>query len=350
MIHQAGFAELDQATWDSVVPRSRRAPMHLRDWAKASLDSYSDRANARVLVVGAASAPDALIPLMRRPGPEGWFSLVGNEGGGVEVPYRTPEAVPLIARALVGLGHPVTLGDYPIHSPLVAALRDAARGRAFVVTQPLDGPIKPWLDLDDTWREPLGCIKKKLAQSIRRRHRRLEELGELEVVFLTPTPEEVDQLLDTALALEASGWKAKAGIALATDPKQAQFYRAYCTRLSELGRLHLTFLKLDGRPLAMSVGELYGGTYWAHKTGYDEAYAKFAPGILKQYRLVKHLAESGVQRIDFQGRLDDFKRTWTDHGVQAAKVRIYPFNARGVLAMACDTVRQARRTRITFSR
>ena len=49
----------------------------------------------------------------------------------------------------------------------------------------------------------------------------------------------------------------------------------------------------------------------------------------------------GVERIDFQGRLDDFKRTWTDQGVTACKVRIYPYNLRGVAALATDALRLA---------
>ena len=104
---------------------------------------------------------------------------------------------------------------------------------------------------------------------------------------------------------------------------------------------HGTLEWLDGKAIAMSIGELYGGTYWAHKTAYDEDYRKYAPGILKQFYLLRELAGKGVSRIDFQGRLDDFKRTWTDQGVEATKVRIYPFNPRGALALACDAGRQA---------
>lgn len=341
-VHQARFADIPPALWNAVVPAERRTPMHLWDWAATSLDAYGDRAKAKVLVIGDPDAPEALVPLMRRPGAAGWYSLLGNEGGAVEVPRRSDDTIPVIAEAIVRLGHPVTLGDYPIDSPLVGAIRRAARGHATVMTRPVGEKLKPWLDLDETWRDPAAHLKKKLASSIRRRERRLLEKGTLHTRFERPTVETAGAMLDIALAVEASGWKSRAGIALATDPRQDTFFRAYCSALARDGRLHITLLQLDETPIAMSIGELYGDTYWAHKTGYDERFAKFAPGILKQYYLIRHLAETEVGRIDFQGRMDAFKRTWTDRGVDATKVRVYPFNSRGVLAMTGDAAKQAR--------
>ncbi len=340
-IRTVDLDEVSAATWDAVVPEDRRTPMNLRVWSDISLKSYGVRDKSKIILVGDAERPEALIPLMRRRDAIGWYSLLGNEGGGVEIPRRSEAAIPAIARALIGFGAPITLGDYPAHSPLIPALRDEARGRALVLTRPLPGLVKPWLNLDTTWTDPSQHLKKKTAQSIRRRERRLTELGKLETAFLTPSVSDVDALLDTALAIEASGWKSRAGVALATDPQQESFFRFYCRTLAEHGRLHLTFLDLDGKSIAMSIGELYGGTYWAHKTAYDEDYRKYAPGILKQFYLLRELAGKGVSRIDFQGRLDDFKRTWTDQGVEATKVRIYPFNPRGALALACDAGRQA---------
>lgn len=336
-----GLSDVPPDTWDAVVPSERRAPMNLRVWSDLSLEAYGLRGQSKVILVGDQEPPDAIVPLMRRRDVIGWYSLLGNEGGGIEVPRRSDAAVPAIAAALIGFGAPVTLGDYPADSPLIPALQAHARGRAFVLTRPLPGPVKPWLDLDESWTDPLRHLKKKTAQSIRRRERRLQEQGQVQTVFRKPSPTEVDALLDTALEIEASGWKARRGIALATDPRQESFFRFYCRKLADSGRLHLTFLNLDDKPIAMSIGELYGGTYWAHKTGYDETYRKFAPGILKQYYLLRELAGMGVERIDFQGRLDDFKRTWTDQGVTACKVRIYPYNLRGVAALATDALRLA---------
>ncbi len=337
-----GFSDVDREVWDAVVPEARRKPMHLWHWAACALDAYGDRATARIMLFGDPQRPDALVPLMRRKGSTGWHSLLGNEGGGVCIPRRDDTVVPRIAQELIALGSPVSLGALPTTSPVLGALSAARRGRAIVYARPEPCPVTPYLDLDESWCDPSAHLKKKLVQSIRRRERRLDEQGEVRMEFLAPNPDEVDAALDAAIEVEANSWKARSGTTLRSDPGQTRFVRCYAKVLAAQKRLHFTFLKLDDQPIAMSIGEFYGGTYWAHKTGYDEGFGKFAPGILMQFHLVAHLARTGVGRIDFQGRMDPFKRTWTDQAVEASKVRIYPFNMRGAAAIAEDVARQSR--------
>ncbi|WP_292023624.1 GNAT family N-acetyltransferase [Maritimibacter sp. UBA3975] len=339
-----GFSDVSPDVWDAIVPEGRRKPMHLWQWAACALDAYGERTTARVILIGDPNRPDALIPLMRRKGTTGWHSLIGNEGGGVCIPCRDDDVAPRIAEALVTFGQPVALGALPAASPVIPALCAARAGKAIVIARPADAPVTPFLDLDASWCDPAVHLKKKLVQSIRRRERRLAEMGEVQMDFLRPAPEEVDAALDAAIEVEANSWKARSGSTLRSDVNQTRFVRCYAKALAEQKRLHFTFLRLDGKPIAMSIGETYGGTYWAHKTGYDEQFGKVAPGILMQYHLVAHLAETGMRRIDFQGRLDGFKRTWTEQAVEASKVRIYPFNLRGAAAVAGDVARQGRNT------
>lgn len=338
------FADIAPSVWDNVVPPPARRPMHLWHWAAAALDAYGARDEARVIVVGDPDAPAALVPLMRRPGPARWHSLIGNEGGAAELPCRADAHLPDAARALVRFGAPVTLGDYPAQSPLLPALKQAARGRALILSRTAATPLTPWLDLDESWHDPGVHLKKKMVQSIRRRERRLAEEGRLDISFAHPRPDEVPDALERAFHVEAQGWKSVSGDALAKDRRQARFFHVYAPAIAAEGRLHMTFVTLDDRPIAMSIGETFGGTYWAYKTGYDETFRKFAPGILMQFRLIGHLAETGVGRIDFQGQMDDFKRVWTDQAVAGTRVRIYPLNLRGALGLGSDVVKQARQS------
>ncbi|MDF0599659.1 GNAT family N-acetyltransferase [Psychromarinibacter sp. C21-152] len=336
------FSEVPAAAWDAVAPTAGRCPMVLRDWTLCTAEAAPPGSEVKVVVAGPPSDPEALLPLLVEPGPLRRHRFIGNDDGGVAIPARRPEALAAVAETVAGLRAPLSLGYYPAASPAVDLLRHACRGRAIALARPQDRPTAPYLALDDSWQAPERHLKKKTAQSIRRRERRLRELGALRVDFLEPSEAEVDALILEAADVEARGWKRAAGTALVDDARQLTFLRRYGRRQARAGRLHLTFLSLDDRPLAMSIGEVVDGVYWAHKTGYDAGYGRYGPGILLQYHLIRHLAGRGVTRLEFCGQLDDFKRTWTETGVATVTLRVYPLNLLGVAAMATDAWAEAR--------
>lgn len=322
--------------WDAVAPGTSRSPMSLRLWVDCSARAYGVADGARALVVGDPAAPRAVLPLVRLPGLAGRHFFAGNEGGGVSVACADDDAMAALARGVLRFGYPVNLGHVPTGSRLRHHLEAGRPGRAVVVTKPLATPLWPFIELDASWTDPACHVPRSMATSIRRRERQLRALGDLRLEFLTPTENEVHAVVERAVAVEALGWKRATGIALAEDTRQAAFYRTYTRALARHGRLHVTFLTLDGAALAMSLGEIHGGVYWAYKTGYAPEFRRYGPGILMQYHLIRHCADRGLNRFDFQGRQDGFKRTWTDKAIPATSLRVYPLNPRGMAAMAAD--------------
>lgn len=328
------------AVWDAVAPAGKRCPRLSHDWTDCAVETDPVGGTIRLVVVGAPDDPMAIVPLVVRPGPLARHQFIANTDGAVEIAVRDDAALPALARALVSLPGEVNLFAYPARSRLLGHIAAAARGRAIVVREPQAMPSAPFIDLDESWKEPEEHLTAKMSQSIRRRQRRLMELGHLRVDFLEPREDEVDKLLDTVVLVEAMGWKFRAGTALVEDQPQHAFLRAYAKTVAREGRLHITFLYLDDEPLAMSIGEIADGTYWAHKTGYDETFRKYGPGILLQYHLIRHLAERGLSRIDFRGQADAFKRAWTDKAVPTVALRIYPYTLKGVAAFLLDKGRK----------
>jgi CelD/BcsL family acetyltransferase involved in cellulose biosynthesis len=127
-----------------------------------------------------------------------------------------------------------------------------------------------------------------------RRRRRLGELrtwmgdeldGEVEVTQRAGDRRALEQFL----ALEARGWKGRAGTALALRPGHAEFMRDMCGRFAAAGRLHLESLEVDGEPVAMVCGLVAGpGVFW-FKTAYDERYSRASPGVQVLIESVEHL-------------------------------------------------------------
>ncbi|MEM6664823.1 MAG: GNAT family N-acetyltransferase [Pseudomonadota bacterium] len=109
--------------------------------------------------------------------------------------------------------------------------------------------------------------------------RRLEAEGD--VVFRTcslyPGKDHVDEAF---LALEAKGWKGRAGTAMARTAEERALVRIVVNELIPAGLSEMHQLLIDGRPIAMLITHRLNGHNWAWKIAYDEDYARFSPGGL----------------------------------------------------------------------
>lgn len=90
------------------------------------------------------------------------------------------------------------------------------------------------------------------------------------------------------LALEASGWKGRAGTALASSAAHATFFREMCAGFAAAGRLELLALEAGGRTVAMKCNLLAGDAVYCFKIGYDEELSRYSPGIQLELDTVAH--------------------------------------------------------------
>jgi CelD/BcsL family acetyltransferase involved in cellulose biosynthesis len=140
-------------------------------------------------------------------------------------------------------------------------------------------------DADELLRDALGA--KKLKELRRQRHR-LAEHGE--VAFeVARTPDEVAPALENFLNLEASGWKAERGTALAQDDGDAAFIRRAVTALAENGQCEILTLRAGATPVAAAIVLRHLDRAFYFKLGVDERFAKFSPGVQLTLEVTRHL-------------------------------------------------------------
>jgi CelD/BcsL family acetyltransferase involved in cellulose biosynthesis len=140
-------------------------------------------------------------------------------------------------------------------------------------------------------------VSAKRRSELARRRRRLAELGRLDVRELRAS-EELEPWASEFLALEAKGWKGKAGSAMAADPAIEHFFRRAIADAFAAGRLNFLRLDLDGRPLAMLTSFLAPPGAFGFKCTFDEDYARFSPGILLHIDNLRLLERPGIAWID----------------------------------------------------
>ncbi|HXR96250.1 MAG TPA: GNAT family N-acetyltransferase [Terriglobales bacterium] len=186
---------------------------------------------------------------------------------------------------------------------------------------PLD---RPWPEVTAHWGASLYC-------NVVRRERGLRKLGALELVTVTD-PEAAVPRFEECLAIEASGWKGRAGTAMLSNPLHARFYRALVRTLAEERRLRLMLLCCDHSIIAFRLCTQQHGALAGVKAAYAEAWRKHSPGMVMLHLMLRQAHQSGLNEYDFLGGDDQFKRDWTPFARPLTCLRVFNSTPRGRLA------------------
>lgn len=141
------------------------------------------------------------------------------------------------------------------------------------------------------------AMSAKKRKELRRKHNRLAEEGALAFERMEGEAG-LAEWRSEFLALEAAGWKGEAGSALASAADTCALFTQSLAGAAAAGRLERLALRLDGRAIAMLANFLTPPGAYSFKTAYDEAYARFSPGMLLQLENLALLEHADVAWAD----------------------------------------------------
>ncbi|MDB5683970.1 MAG: hypothetical protein JWM75_1668 [Sphingomonas bacterium] len=142
-----------------------------------------------------------------------------------------------------------------------------------------------------------ATVRKKKRKEIKRLQARLAELGPVTAHRLAPA-DGIAQWCDAFLTLERSGWKGRAGSALASAGQTERFFRDAVAGAHAAGRLEMLRLDLGRRPIAMLVNFIAPPGAFSFKIAFDEAHARFSPGVLVQLENLAILTRPEIAWMD----------------------------------------------------
>ncbi len=179
--------------------------------------------------------------------------------------------------------------------PVLDALREA--GAAAGVVPVFERRLERGVYHGRPAERALEWMKSKRRSELKRQRRKLaEELGAEVTVRTRSDPEAA---VRDFLALESAGWKGEEGTALAKDESAARLFEAMCGAFAAGGRLRISTLEADGRPLAMTCDLLADGAIFGFKSAYDENLRRFSPGVqLQVENFARFDAEDSVRLFD----------------------------------------------------
>jgi len=192
----------------------------------------------------------------------------------------------------------------------VAKLRPGAAA-LLVRDLPLDGPVAQLLravagDAQRTYdgyeraclAPDCGPARPKAEKEMRRLIRRAEERGRARF-SIVDRPQDIRDATEQFLALEARGWKGRAGTALVQASGRALFARSMAASMAQSDAVAIAMLTI-GPDLAAAGVVLRAGQhafYW--KTAFDENLAVLSPGrVLSHHLGAWLLANGGTTLVD----------------------------------------------------
>jgi CelD/BcsL family acetyltransferase involved in cellulose biosynthesis len=131
-----------------------------------------------------------------------------------------------------------------------------------------------------------------------RRHKELRRLGrrlaDLGAVLFTAAdePADVAAAIEDFFVIEASGWKGRAGTAAAGHEDLRRFVRTAAAALAAERKISVSRVLLDGRAIAVAIVLRSGGGAWFWKIAFDEAFARFSPGVMLTAALTDELVDA----------------------------------------------------------
>jgi CelD/BcsL family acetyltransferase involved in cellulose biosynthesis len=312
--------------WDDLADRIDAPPWLRRGWLRPFWRAFGG--TPQPVVHRRHGSLAGLAPMMRRNG-----AIVSSTN------WHTPafgflavdeDAEDKLARVLVRRRVPrVTLAFLPAGRTLQTVRRTADGNHQRVLARVV--VRSPWIAADASWEAYEQHLRPKLRRELRRRRRLLERSGELSFE-ITDGNDRLGELLDEGFAVEAAGWKGARSTAIASRANTERFYRDIAIWAASRGWLRLAYLRLDGRPLAFDFAIEAAGAHFLLKTGFDPAYARFAPGKLLRLEMIRRaFAARELERYEFLGADDAWKLEWTTERRDLWRIDCFGATAPGFL-------------------
>jgi CelD/BcsL family acetyltransferase involved in cellulose biosynthesis len=137
------------------------------------------------------------------------------------------------------------------------------------------------------------ALSARRHKELRRISRRLADQGAL-MFSVATAPPDVSAAVDDFLAVEAGGWKGRAGTAAMGDEALGRFLHTAMAGLAADGKVAVNRILLDGEPIAAAIRLRSGRAAWFWKIAYDESFARFSPGVLLTLALTEELLDDGA--------------------------------------------------------
>lgn len=294
--------------WDALRAAGPAAPILAADFIAALLDEFG---SGRELLALCESGSELLAAAVLAPnGRASWSTFRPAQApAALWLQRQDADTDVLLARLVRTLpGCVLVLGLTQCDPFLLKRPSDSGHARAIDYID----TARICIETDvDTWWNGRG---KNLRANLKKQRNRLADAGIITRMDILRAPQQMAQAIADYGRLESTGWKGRAGTAVAAENTQGRFYRrmmeSFCTRGS--GRVYCYYF--GTQLVAMDLCIVDGDCIVILKTAYDESVDKqYSPALLMREEACRSLFNEGpIRRIEFYGKVMEWHTRWTD--------------------------------------
>ena len=295
-VHRAELTPL-AAEWSALLDRAPEpVPFLHPTWQRVWLEEFAGERELQLYAVRDGEELIGVAPLMRS---DGGLMFSGDHKicdymDIVVAPERAGDVLDALLPALAGeTWDELALWGLREGSPVRAALASAVDRAGLAVTQQEEA-VAPQIDLAATWDEFVAALSKKDRHELRRKVRKLEAAGELELRCYT-SAEETEGRVPLLLRMMVESRTDKAAF---MSEQMARFFHRMVPELAREGLIRLYELELEGRPIASVLCFDQAGQLYLYNSGYEPEYASLSAGLVSKALCLRAAVECGRRSVD----------------------------------------------------
>lgn len=182
------------------------------------------------------------------------------------------------------------------------------------------------VSLTGGWDAYLSDRKSKVRRNWRTARNKLDGSFRSVVVASIEDRDSIVEAWARYKEVEKRSWKADTEIGAAKDDRHNAFYTALFCAFAEHGMASFSFLTADGVDIAARVVMRYGNSVYGRHITYDEAFKKYAPGIVLKAEVIRSYFETRYEVFDFlgmRGGAGTHVTDWSTHERRTVYRRIF---------------------------
>ncbi len=185
-------------------------------------------------------------------------------------------------------------------STVITSLLDIAE-RQKLKTEVQKEDVSLYLDLPATWDDYLRSIASKQRHELRRKLRRLGEIGNVDFHSITnPSQQEIDIFFK--FFRESREDKS----AFLTNTMES-FFRELISAMIQMNYLKLNLLKLNDIPIAVTICFDYKDVVYLYNSGYNPDYNWLSAGLISKALTIQDSINKNKRRFDFLKGNEEYK-------------------------------------------
>jgi CelD/BcsL family acetyltransferase involved in cellulose biosynthesis len=165
------------------------------------------------------------------------------------------------------------------------------------------------LALPGSWEEYLSLVSKSHRKQLRRLDRDFFRSGRA-VVHWVREPDQLEKALDVLIGLHQRRWQHLGWPGCFASERFLKFHREVALRMLAFDALLMSWLELDGEPVAAEYHLAGDGIVYAYQSGIAPESLEYQPGHLSHLATIRRAIERGDRAFDFLRGDEPYKSHW----------------------------------------